>query len=172
MPNESRVEMLLGNILGETNEVIPQSRVEILLQQIAESGGGGTVDSALNEDSTNPVQNKAIYAALSQAEIALQNKADKPTKHSASGATASITAEDNAIYTYGELTSLTITDSAQNISFCVDFTSGSTATVLTVPSGYKAPGGDLTPEAGKTYELNVRNGKAVLTAFEAVSSGA
>ena len=67
------------------------------------------------------------------------------------------------------MTAITIMDSAQNISFTVDFTSGSTATVLTVPSGYKAPGGDLTPEASKTYELNVRNGKAVLTAFEAVS---
>lgn len=95
-----------------------------------------------------------------------------PGTSAVSGATPTITAADNMIYTCGELTSLTITDSAQDISFTVDFTSGATATTLSVPDGYKAPGGDLTPEANKTYELNVRNGKAVLTAFEAVSSGA
>ena len=96
----------------------------------------------------------------------------KPTDVQVSGSTPTITAEDNHVYSCGEITSLTITDSAQNISFKVDFTSGSTATVINAPSGYKAPGGDLTAEANKEYELDVRNGKAVLTAFEAVSAGA
>ena len=94
----------------------------------------------------------------------------KPTDVQVSGSTPTITAEDNHVYSCGEITSLTITDSAQNISFKVDFTSGSTATVINAPSGYKAPGGDLTAEANKEYELDVRNGKAVLTAFEAVSA--
>ena len=98
--------------------------------------------------------------------------ADVPARETVSGSTASITAEDNHVYSCGEITSLTITDSAQNISFKVDFVSGSTATVINTPSGYKAPGGDLTAEANKEYELDVRNGKAVLTAFEAVSAGA
>ena len=93
-----------------------------------------------------------------------------PVVQSVTGATPTITAEDNHVYSCGEITSLTITDSAQNISFKVDFTSGSTATVINTPSGYKAPGGDLTAEANKEYELDVRNGKAVLTAFEAVSA--
>ena len=96
--------------------------------------------------------------------------ADVPAQENVTGATPTIVAEENHIYSCGELTSLTITDSTQDISFTVDFASGATATTLTVPSGYKAPGGDLTPEANKTYELNVRNGKAVLTAFEAVST--
>ena len=87
-----------------------------------------------------------------------------------SGATPTIAAANNQVYSCGEITSLTITDSTQNISFKVDFTSGSTPTVINTPSGYKAPGGDLTAEANKTYELDVRNGKAVLTAFEAVSA--
>ena len=95
---------------------------------------------------------------------------DVPARETVSGSTVSIAAEDNHVYSCGEITSLTITDSAQNISFKVDFTSGSTATVINTPSGYKAPGGDLTAEANKEYELDVRNGKAVLTAFEAVSA--
>ena len=89
-----------------------------------------------------------------------------------SGTTPSITADDNTIYNCGTLTSLTIVDASKSISFTVDFTSGSTPTAIAVPSGYKAPGGDLTAEANKTYELNVRNGKAVLSAFEAVSASA
>lgn len=146
--------------------------IDIFLAKKLGGGGGGsvTVDSALDEESENPVQNAVLYAAFAQGEEALLYKADKPHNHSATGTTASITAEDNSIYTYGELTSLTITDSAQNISFTVVFTSGATPTTLTVPTGYKAPGGDLTPQANKTYELNVCNGRAVLGEFEAVSS--
>lgn len=93
-----------------------------------------------------------------------------PGTSAVSGTSVTINAADNMVYTCGELSALEIIDSNQNISFTVDFTSGSTATVLTVPSGYKAPGGDLTAEANKEYELDVRNGKAVLTAFEAVSA--
>ena len=89
-----------------------------------------------------------------------------------SDAAASISPNNDTVYKCGTLTSLTIAGSALDISFSVDFDSGATPTSIFVPSGYKAPGGDLTPEANKTYELNVRNGKAVLTAFEAVSASA
>lgn len=93
-----------------------------------------------------------------------------PATVTITGTTPTITAQNNTNYACGELSTLTINDSTKNISFSVDFTSGSTATVLTVPSGYKAPGGDLTPEANQDYELSVRNGRAVLTPFEAVSA--
>lgn len=93
-----------------------------------------------------------------------------PTTVNITGTTPTITAQNNTIYACGELSTLTINDSMKNISFSVDFTSGSTATAITVPSGYKAPGGDLAPEANQSYELSVRNGKAVLTPFEAVSA--
>ena len=233
MPNESRVEMLLGNILVETNEVIPQSRVEILLQQIAESGGGGgesyavkyisqslsdiqkaqartnigaasiadigtvfTIKGSVATESALPSSGNAVgdvyyVEAVSAGFVWIETTAHPtgyweelgetidlsayqlaPTQEAVTGTAPTITAADNTIYSCGEVSSLTISDSAQNISFVVEFTSGSTATTLTVPSGYKAPGGDLTPEASKTYELNVRNGKAVLTAFEAVNASA
>ena len=168
MSGQSRVEQLLENILGESNEVIPQSRVELLLAQIAESGGGGgTVTAAAVVSAIGDMSAAQVATVVSDLSVQAT-----PTISTVTGATPSITAENNTIYSCGELTSLTIVDSAQNISFCVDFTSGTTPTTITVPSGYKAPGGDLTPEASKTYELNVRNGKAVLTAFEAVSTGA
>ena len=235
MADASRVEMLLENILGGTNDVIPQSRVEILLKEIAESGGGGGggdsyavkyISQSLNDSqksqartnigaasvsdigtvfkikgsvasendlpaSENAVGDVYYVVDVSAGFVWLQTTAHptgyweelgesidlsayqlKPTITEVTGSTPTITAADNTIYSCGEVSSLTISDSAQNISFVVEFTSGSTPTALTVPSGYKAPGGDLTPEASKTYELNVRNGKAVLTAFEAVSTGA
>lgn len=221
----SREELLLENILGASHAVIPQSRVEILLQQIAEQGRGGGADTfsvAFTQSGSATVCNHThseIRAAIAAGKIIMPTMlgysyglmvisdqiqteflffddtsggnfiivtmasdnsiaattpgfALEPTKTTVSGATPTIAAEDNTIYSCGELTSLTITDSGQNISFVVDFASGSTPTAIFVPAGYKAPGGDLTPEASKTYELNVRNGKAVLTAFEAVSSGA
>ena len=137
-----------------------------IIKKLLKKGGGTvTVDSSLSDSSTNHVQNKVINTALGL-------KANAPAVETVTGAAPTITAADNTIYSCGELSSLTINDSAQNISFAVVFTSGATATTLTVPSGYKAPNGDLTPEANKTYELNVQNGRAVLVAFEEVSTSA
>ena len=149
-----------------------------------DSGDAGKVLTVSNEGKWEPeeagaasVTAEAVASAIGDMS-ALQiggvvsdlNAVTSPVVQSVTGTEASITAEDNHVYSCGEITSLTITDSAQNISFKVDFTSGSTATVINTPSGYKAPGGDLTAEANKEYELDVRNGKAVLTAFEAVSA--
>ena len=130
-------------------------------------GGGGDVTPAAVADAIGGMTAEQIGGVISDLD-AVTN----PVVQSVTGSTPEITAEDNHVYSCGEITSLTITDSAQNISFKVDFTSGSTATVINAPSGYKAPGGDLTAEANKEYELDVRNGKAVLTAFEAVSASA
>ena len=151
---------------------------------VVDSGDAGKVLTVSNEGKWEPEEAGAASvtaAAVANAigDMSAEQVADVifdlsvqaiPTISTVSGATPEITAANNTIYSCGEITSLTITDSAQNISFKVDFTSGSTATVINTPSGYKAPGGDLTAEANKEYELDVRNGKAVLTAFEAVSA--
>jgi hypothetical protein len=50
---QSRVEAILQNALGAENEVIPQSRVEELLQRLdeaLENGGGGGSSSGSNVD--------------------------------------------------------------------------------------------------------------------------
>ena len=133
----------------------------------AESASAGSVTSEAVADAIGEMTSVQIGGVVSDLGVV-----PSPTAETVTGATPTIAAADNHIYSCGELTSLTITDSSQNISYTIDFTSGTTPTTITVPSGYKAPGGDLTPEASKTYELNVRNGKAVLTAFEAVSTGA
>ena len=131
------------------------------------AGGGGDVTAEAVAQAIGDMSAAQIGAVVSDLSVT-----PLPVEVTVTGTSYTCTAQDNRIYKCGELSGLTIADSAQNISFTVDFTSGSTATVLNVPSGYMAPGGDLTPEAGMVYELNVRNGKAVLTAFEAVSVGA
>ena len=129
-------------------------------------GGGGDVTPAAVADAIGNMSAEQIGGVVSDLDVV-----PSPVIVTVSGSAAyTCNAGDNRVYKCEEIPALTIVDSAQNISFTVDFTSGSTATVLSVPSGYKAPGGDLTPEANKVYELNVRNGKAVLTAFEAVST--
>lgn len=168
------VAMIIASILGGGSElpVVDASDNGKVLGvsngawAVVSGGGGGDVTPAAVADAIGNMTSEQIGGVVSDLDVV-----PSPVIVTVSGSAAyTCNAGDNRIYKCEEIPALTIVDSAQNISFTVDFTSGSTATVLTVPSGYKAPGGDLTPEAGKAYELNVRNGKAVLTAFEAVST--
>ena len=74
------------------------------------------------------------------------------------GTTPTITALSGVRYICGEVATLDITPCASGICDIV-FTSGSTATVLTLPSTVKFPDGDeFIPEANTTYEINILNG--------------
>lgn len=74
-----------------------------------------------------------------------------------SGTTPTITALSGVRYVCGEVSTLDITPCASGICDIV-FTSGSTATVLTLPSTVKFPDGEFVPEADTTYEINILNG--------------
>ena len=69
-------------------------------------------------------------------------------------------AANNTVYSYGELTALTISAIANPGEFSITFTSGSTATVLTVPNTMIMPDG-FSVEANTRYEINVKDGYAV-----------
>lgn len=183
-------------VITESGGSYSSSKTLSQIQSAISSGGNVKFQSPMNSEGTllgNDAGNSVMFYCIDDSDggapiqlsvytitsssvtvtrHAILNSSVIPSVETVTGATLTIAAADNHIYSCGELTSLTITDSAQNISFKVDFTSGSTATVINTPSGYKAPGGDLTAEANKEYELDVRNGKAVLTAFEAVSASA
>lgn len=83
-----------------------------------------------------------------------------------SGTTPTITAQADTRYICGEVATLDFTPSASGICDVV-FTSGATATVLTVPSTIKwANGFDPTSlDANTTYELNVMDGLGVASAW-------
>lgn len=76
-----------------------------------------------------------------------------------SGATPTITAVENTRYVCGEVTSLSFTPPSSGISI-VRFTSGSTVTVLTIPSTVKFPEwfDPTTLETNTIYEICVTDG--------------
>ena len=82
-----------------------------------------------------------------------------PTTVTVSGSTPSIAAEDNTIYECGELTSLTVSSIPASGWFEIDFDSGATATVLSLPNDLdvRMPSG-FSVEADTHYEINVKNG--------------
>lgn len=72
------------------------------------------------------------------------------------GANPTITAESNKRYVCGEVSTLTITPVTSGITD-VRFTSGTTATVLSLPQTVKMPEW-FTVEASKTYEISILDG--------------
>jgi len=83
-----------------------------------------------------------------------------------SGMTPTITAEANTRYVCGEVTTLSFTPPASGVCDVI-FASGTTATVLTVPSTVKwANGFDPTSlDANTTYELNICDGLGVAVSW-------
>ena len=79
--------------------------------------------------------------------------------------TITLAAQNNAEYNYGTLTSLTVTYPTEPFEFLISFTAGTSITV-SFPSGTKWLDGE-TPswQAGKTYEISVKNGRAVVGVF-------
>lgn len=73
------------------------------------------------------------------------------------GTTPTITALSGVRYVCGEVATLDITPCVSGICDIV-FTSGNTATVLTLPSTVKFPDGEFVPDADTTYELNIMDG--------------
>lgn len=73
-------------------------------------------------------------------------------------------AADNTEYNYGTLSTLTITAITNPGEFSITFTSGATATVLTVPAGMTMPD-SFSVEANTRYEINCKNGYAVVAGW-------
>lgn len=151
-----------------------------------EGGSSVTVDDELSGISENPVQNKVIKArfddidqtvadvntelaskastdVVTQSANGLMSATDKVKLDSVgsvvtvSGTTPTITALSGVRYVCGEVSTLDVTPCVSGICDIV-FTSGNTATVLTLPNTVKFPDGAFTPEANTTYEINILDG--------------
>ena len=73
------------------------------------------------------------------------------------GTAVTITGDPNVRYICGEVLTLSITPPA-NGTIIVRFTSGSTATTLTLPNTVKMPEWWIAPEANHIYELCIEDG--------------
>lgn len=145
-----------------------------------EGGGGSSTLSGLSDVDTTGVQNGQVLKYNStttkwepgtggggSAEIPIVN-------HTASETTVSI--EPNKFHVWPEMSSLNITlatptDLTIVNQYTFEFTSGSTATTLSLPSGILWPKGNplTSPEANMIYEINIRNNKATWSSWEVTS---
>lgn len=120
-------------------------------------GGGGSDDAVLytTQSLTDPQKAQARTNIGAEGVV---------VRETVSGATATIDAEVNTLYLCGEMTALTIDTFPATGIFSFAFTSGSTATVLTVPQTLIMPD-SFAVEANKRYEVNVMDGYAVVDAW-------
>lgn len=90
---------------------------------------------------------------------------ETPITTAVTGSTPTIAlCENNHIYECGELSSLTVTAIDNPGEFSITFTSGSTATVLTVPNTMIMPD-SFAVEASTRYEINVKDGYALVAGW-------
>lgn len=146
--------------------------MDIILAVLMSGGSGGgsvTVDTALSPTSTNPVQNKVIYADLAYAADIVDGKQDKEIIETVTGSTPSITPEGNTTYKCGEVSSLTISNPPATGKYRIVFTSGSTPTAAIIPPSpamrwqtddNEPPQGF--PAANTRYEISVEDTYVVL----------
>lgn len=106
-------------------------------------------------DTTQSASSNAVGTYTEEAKSAISNMLNGAVQ--IEGTTPTITALSGVRYICGEVATLDITPCANGICDIV-FTSGSTATVLTLPSTVKFPDGEFVPEADTTYEINILNG--------------
>lgn len=125
---------------------------------------------AITANLTN-YQKKSAYSAITRSDTILtaigKLEAGIPTKVSGESGTVTQQIDPNKYYVFGECTSLTIT-LASEISgiyneYMFSFTSGSTATILGLPSSVRWNGGNTpTIEANKTYIVAIVDNIAVI----------
>lgn len=115
-------------------------------------------------DTTQSQSNNAVGTYTEDAKSAISDMLNGSV--SVSGTTPTIVAKSGIRYICGEVASLDFTPPASGICDVV-FTSGSTPTVLTVPSTVKwANGFDPTSlDANTTYEINIMDGLGVACAW-------
>lgn len=134
--------------------IVPQSQHYSAFYGLAKSAG----------DTTQSQSSNAVGNYTEDAKSAISEMLGGSV--SVSGTTPTIVAKSGIRYVCGEVLSLDFTPSQTGICDVV-FTSGATATVLTVPSTIKwANGFDPTVlEANTTYELNIMDGLGVACAW-------
>lgn len=159
----TRHETFLAAAAQGDSSLTPITREEVFLNEIADavSQGGGSADVTAAAVTTAIGNMTATQKTNTRTNLVVDKSA---TVETISGTTATIAASANTIYNCGELTALTISSVPASGAFTVIFTSGSTATVFTEPSGMTMPDG-FSVEANKRYEINVSDGYAVVASW-------
>lgn len=125
------------------------------------SASASTATSALSDAQTYFSQIQQYEASMSEYALDIYGMSETDL----SSTNIQLSMEDNSVYTYGTLTSLTIY-SVQNTSLesVIFFTSGSTATTLTYPSTVKTIG-SVEIQANTNYLISVKNNTMIIGAL-------
>lgn len=112
----------------------------------------------------------ATTVATNVATTIAGGKADKVVRvDKTSDPATSFTIDANKVYDFGERVSLEVSLAAYAGDdvpiYAFTFESGSTATSLDVPAAWEIVGGDLTIEAGFTYEFSVMENRCIYSKF-------
>lgn len=134
-----------------------QSEMGYVLHDVAVPTGAKYARFTMLAD-TETYGNFELYGISGTFEMLLK-KADKTTVETISGTDPVIYGRDNSRYICGTCDTLTLTPPSSGIADVV-FTSGTTPTVLSVPSTVKWPGwfNPTNLNANTTYEINIMDG--------------
>ena len=155
----SEVECAVNQSTGDTNgtlrTIVYPSSGSAYMYDLALK----PVKSTITASDTNPVNSVAVASYA-------QPLTDKV---SVSGTSVTQALDADKMYVFGEVTALTVTlntssDSSHVHEYHFRFTSGTTATTLTLPSGVTMPS-DFTVEASKTYEISIVDGYGAYVAW-------
>ena len=139
---------------GLSKPIVPYNQHQSTFYGLAKAAG----------DTTQSASSNAVGAYTEDAKSKIHDMLDAPV--TVSGTDPVITAKSGVRYVCGECATLTFTPPASGICD-VTFTSGATATVLTLPSTVRWAN-DFDPtslETNTTYELNIMNGLGVAVAW-------
>lgn len=177
----SAIQTTLTNLIsgGESGKIDNFNEIVAFLDGIPETEAGTLYEilTSLQQSiptTTSQLTNNSGYQTGSQVSSAIStaiaDKADSATYATQSGVT-SATIQPNTFTDFGTVTALTITlgsvasdATLEERMFGFQFTSGTTATTLTMPSTVKFPE-DPTIEAGYTYQVTILNNLALISGW-------
>lgn len=137
--------MLVKAGTWEAAPITAKNQHESTFYGLAKSAGDTTQSQSSNAVGTYTEDAKSAISEMLNGSV------------SVSGTTPTIVAKSGIRYVCGEVATLDFTPSQTGICDVV-FTSGSTPTVVTLPSTVKFPDGAFTAEADTTYEINILDG--------------
>lgn len=171
-------EVNVPNSYSASDEGKVVSNGALVAQTSRSVTANGTYDTTLNSSvevavpasgitptGTLPITSDGTYNVTNYASVEVNTLMEKIT---VSGTAVTQTIDPNKFYVFGEVTSLTIALGTEVSGYINEyhfrFTSGSTATTLSLPQTVTMPS-DFEVEANKTYEISIVDGFGTVTSW-------
>ena len=173
--DETKIDTATATATTAASAANAASATATAAQQTAESVSG-KADSAVAKAESAAATAESAASAANAAQTAAQTAQETAESAAASvkngrypiveSTAAEMELAPNTYYVWGEMAELTVTLGAEiadgyTNEYCFEFTSGDTATALTVPESIKWVA-EPSVESGKTYQVSIINGIGVM----------